>query len=546
MLNRWNIGTKIGIGFALGLTVFATIGLVAFRGTQELIASARQEKHTYQVLSEIEGILSLVKDAETGQRGYLLTNETRYLAPYNQARSRLQDRFQSIRALVKDNPNQEAYLQTLEPAVTQKLSELDSTIQLRQTRGAQAALQVVRSGQGKQLMDQIRDLTTRMKAEEQGLLQTRSQAADASARRTSNSLLYGIPVGILLLTLIGVVLNRQITRPLDRVSKVAKQVADGDLTQSISSSYPQGVAAHQDQTEIGQLLTAFQNMTNNLNALIAQAQRSGIQISTSTTQIAAAGRQLEATVNEQFASMNEVNATARQIAMTSGDLAKSMDDVAKTAQSTTLTASNSQTNLDKIQSAMQRLVYSTNSISSKLNVMNEKANNINNVVTTITKVAAQTNLLSLNAAIEAEKAGEYGAGFAVVAREIRRLADQSAVSTLEIEQMVKDMQSSVSTSVMEVDKFRQEVGQYVEEVGTVSTQIANFITDVQSLSPRFAVVSQSMDEQYRGAEQISTAIAQLSEASQQTVQSLQETNHALTQLDDAAQGLQREISQFKV
>ncbi|KAM3112278.1 methyl-accepting chemotaxis protein [Phormidesmis sp. 146-33] len=538
MLNRWNIGTKIGVGFALGLTVFATIGLVAFRGTQELISAARQEEHTYQVLSELEAILSMVRDAETGQRGYLLTNETRYLAPYNQARSNIQNRLQSIRALIKDNPNQQAYLQTLEPVVTQKLSELETTIQLRQTRGSNAALQVVRSGQGKQLMDQIRDLTGRMKAEEQGLLRTRSQSADNSARRTLNSLLYGIPVGIMLLTLIGVILNRQITRPIDRVSKVAQQVADGDLTQSI--------AAHQDDTEIGQLLTAFQNMTNSLNALIAQAQRSGIQISTSTTQIAAAGRQLEATVNEQFASMNEVNATARQIAMTSGDLAKSMDDVAKTAQNTTLSASNSQTNLDKIQSAMQRLVYSTNSISSKLNVMNDKANNINNVVTTITKVAAQTNLLSLNAAIEAEKAGEYGAGFAVVAREIRRLADQSAVSTLEIEQMVKEMQSSVSTSVMEVDKFRQEVGQYVEEVGTVSTQIANFITDVQGLAPRFEVVSQSMDEQYRGAEQISTAIAQLSEASQQTVQSLQETNYALTQLDDAAQGLQREISQFKV
>jgi methyl-accepting chemotaxis protein WspA len=538
MLNRWNIGTKIGIGFALGLTVFATIGLVAFRGTQELISAARQEKQTYQVLSELEGILSLVKDAETGQRGYLLTNEARYLAPYNQARSRIQARFERVRMLIKDNANQTASLQILEPAVKQKLSELETTLQLRRTRGANAALEVVRSGRGKQLMDQIRDVATRMRAEEQGLLQTRSQTADVSARRTLNTLLYGIPVGILLLILIGVILHRQITRPLDQVSKVAQQVADGDLTQSI--------AAHQDRTEIGRLLTAFQNMTNNLNALIVQAQRSGIQISTSTTQIAAAGRQLEATVNEQFASMNEVNATARQIAITSGDLARSMDDVAKTAQTTTRTASNSQTNLDKIQSAMQRLAHSTNSISSKLNVMNEKANNINNVVTTITKVAAQTNLLSLNAAIEAEKAGEYGAGFAVVAREIRRLADQSAVSTLEIEQMVKEMQSSVSTSVMEVDKFRQEVGQYVEEVGTVSTQIADFITDVQGLAPRFAVVSQSMDEQYRGAEQISTAIAQLSEASQQTVQSLQETNYALTQLDDAAQGLQREISQFKV
>ncbi len=538
MLNRWNIGTKIAVGFALGLAIFTTIGIVAFRGTEQLISSARQENHTYQVIGELEEILSLVKDAETGQRGYLLTGTPRYLEPYNRARSAIQARIEELRNLVQDNPRQQTYLQTLEPRIAQKLSELDTTIQLRQTKGANAALDVVRTDQGNQLMEQIREVVARMRTEEQNLLQTRSQAAENAGRRTLNSVMYGMPLGVLLLALIGVVLNRQITRPLDRVSKVAQKVADGDLTQSIQISH--------DQTEVGQLLAAFQNMTKSLNGLIAQAQRSGIQISTSTTQIAAAGKQLEATVNEQFASMNEVNATARQIAMTSGNLAKSMDDVVQTAQATTTAASNSQTNLEKIQSAMQRLGYATNSISAKLKVMDEKANNINTVVTTITKVADQTNLLSLNAAIEAEKAGEYGAGFAVVAREIRRLADQSAVATLEIEQMVKEMQSSVSSGVIEVDKFRSEMNQYVEEVGNVSEQITSFITEVQGLTPRFVTVSQSMDEQYRGAEQISTAIAQLRDASQQTVQSIQETNYALTQLDDATRGLQREISQFKV
>ncbi len=424
------------------------------------------------------------------------------------------------------------------PQVPQKLAELDTTIRLKQTKGTDAALKVVSTNQGKRLMDQMRDVVSRMKAGERDLLQTRSQASETSARHIVDSVMYGIPLGILLLALIGVVLNRQITRPLNRVSKFASKVADGDLTQSIEVT--------KDTTEVGQLLTAFQNMTKSLNSLLTQAQKSGIQISTSTTQIAAAGRELEATVNEQVASIHEVNATSRQIAATAGDLAKAMEEVTETAQATTAAASNSQTNLEKIQGAMQNLVLATHSISAKLSIMDEKANNINKVVTTITKVADQTNLLSLNAAIEAEKAGEYGAGFAVVAREIRRLADQSAVATLEIEQMVKEMQSSVSTGVMEVDKFSKEVGQYVADVGSINVQIAGFIKDVQSLAPRFGVVSQSMDEQYRGAEQISTAIAQLSEASSQTVQSLQETNNALTQLDDAARGLQREISQFKV
>jgi len=538
MLNRWKIGTKIGVAFTLGLAVFTMIGIVSYRSADQLISTAREEKHSYQVLGELEEILSLMKDAETGQRGYLLTGENPYLDPYIQARTAIQARIEELRRLVKDNPSQQSYLQTLEVLVAQKLAELDNTIRLKQTKGTDAALKVVLTNQGKRLMDQMRDLVFRMKASERDLLQTRSQAAETSARHIIESVMYGIPLGILLLALIGVVLNRQITRPLNRVSKFAAQVADGDLSQKIEVT--------KDTTEVGQLLAAFQNMTKSLNSLLTQAQKSGIQISTSTTQIAAAGRELEATVNEQVASIHEVNATSRQIASTAGDLAKAMEDVTETAQATTQAASNSQANLEKIQGAMQNLVLATHSISAKLSIMDEKANNINKVVTTITKVADQTNLLSLNAAIEAEKAGEYGAGFAVVAREIRRLADQSAVATLEIEQMVKEMQSSVSTGVMEVDKFSKEVGQYVADVGNINVQIAGFIKDVQSLTPRFGVISQSMDEQYRGAEQISTAIAQLSEASSQTVQSLQETNNALTQLDDAARGLQREISQFKV
>src|SRR3974390_3437909 len=106
---------------------------------------------------------------------------------------------------------------------------------------------------------------------------------------------------------------------------------------------------------------------------------------------------------------------------------------------------------------MRQLAESTGSIGSKLSVISENANGITLMVTTITKVADQTNLLSINAAIEAEKAGEAGRGFLVVAREIRRLADQTAVATLDIEQMVRHMQSAVSSGVMEMDRFSEPV-----------------------------------------------------------------------------------------
>ena len=167
-------------------------------------------------------------------------------------------------------------------------------------------------------------------------------------------------------------------------------------------------------------------------------------------------------------------------------------------------------------------------------------------MTTITKVADQTNLLSLNAAIEAEKAGEYGVGFAVVAREIRRLADQTAVATLDIEQTVKGMRSAVSAGVMSMDKFSEDVRRGSEEVRNVGEQLGGIIEQVHSLTPRFDAVEKGINTQSHGALQISESMEQLSDGAQQTVTSLRETNYALEQLTQAAHDMQAEISRFKL
>ena len=195
---------------------------------------------------------------------------------------------------------------------------------------------------------------------------------------------------------------------------------------------------------------------------------------------------------------------------------------------------------------MRNMMEATAAIGSKLAVLSEKAGNINTVVTTINKVSDQTNLLSLNAAIEAEKAGEYGVGFAVVATEIRRLADQTAVATWDIEQMVKEMQSAVSAGVMGMEKFSTEVRQGVDDVRRVGAQLAHIIEQVENLIPRFEEVHEGMQSQSKGAQQISEAMIQLAESSQQTAESLRQSNGAIGQLNEAARRLQEGVSHFKV
>ena len=281
-----------------------------------------------------------------------------------------------------------------------------------------------------------------------------------------------------------------------------------------------------------------------INQLICQVQESGVQVSTSSTEIAATSQEQLSAANEIAATTSEIGATSKQISVTSKELVQTIKQVADVAEKTTILANSGQAGLSRMKTTVQQIVEASASITDRLAVLNEKAGNIGAVVTTITKVADQTNLLSLNAAIEAEKAGEAGRGFAVVATEIRRLADQTAVSTSDIEQTVKEIQSAVAGGVMGMDKFSEEVRRGVVVVQQVSEELSQIIQQVQTLTPSFESVSEGMQSQSLGAQQISDALSQLSEAATQTVGSLRQSNIAVEQLNEAARGLQQGVSRF--
>jgi methyl-accepting chemotaxis protein len=336
---------------------------------------------------------------------------------------------------------------------------------------------------------------------------------------------------------LSVLMIRAITRSIGKVAQELHELASAgaDLTRRIQ------VGTHD---EIGRLSLSFNNLMDKLLGLVKQVQRSGTQVASSSTEIAASTKQLETSLTEQASSTHEVVATTKEISATSQTLVETMNEVSRVASETANLAGGGRTNLEGMESTMRQLANAATSISSKLAAISEKTNNINKVVTTITKVADQTNLLSLNASIEAEKAGEQGLGFAVVAREIRRLADQTAVATLDIERIVREMQSAVSTGVMEMDKFTTDVAQSVEEVNRMGTQLNKIIEQVQVLAPRFETVTGGMEAQSQGAQQIEVAMVQLSEAARQTMDSLRQTNGAIADLHSAAQGLHQEVSRF--
>jgi len=351
------------------------------------------------------------------------------------------------------------------------------------------------------------------------------------------AILASLAVALMLAVVSGYLLLRAITRPLGRLVSVVEMMRQGDF------SWRLGFAR---RDEFGVLASGFDRMADEVTLLIGDIQKAGIQVNTSITEIAATAKEQQATASEIGATTSEIGATSKEISATSKDLVRTMNEVSEVAEQTGVLAGTGQTGLARMEETMGHVMEAAGSINSKLAVLNVKAANITQVVTTITKVADQTNLLSLNAAIEAEKAGEYGRGFAVVATEIRRLADQTAVATYDIEQMVREIQSAVSAGVMGMDKFSEEVRRGMQEIQQIGGQLSQIIHQVQTLVPRFEAVNEGMRAQATGAGQISEALMQLTEAVQQTVESLRQSSLATEELSSVSNGLRGTVARFRV
>ncbi|MBD2292697.1 methyl-accepting chemotaxis protein [Anabaena sphaerica FACHB-251] len=540
MFTNWKIKDLTLLGFSVPTVLMVVFSLMVYANSHQTRETLKQVNIAQIAIDgENEMVIAGLNMHRRLQR-YVIDPQLYQdaIGEYAKHQQEFQTGLEKAKSVVKDS-KQQARIDRMLELYNQYNSLKDDTVR-RASSGTNKNELIKVFNDTRDLVDEFTKISDEFNQYEKENLQRSITATQSSIDLLT---LAALTVSILSLSVV-VIANFLITKFLgNRIAKTveaAEKISSGDLTQSVI----EGTSNSKD--EIGQLLNAFQNMTHNLSSLIQQVQQSGIQVTSSATQIAASGKQLETSITEQVASTNQVTVAAKEISATSKELVKTVEEVAALSQATTVAASDSQKDLLQMETTMRQLVEATNSIAARLGVISEKANNINNIVVTITKVADQTNLLSLNAAIEAEKAGEYGLGFAVVAREIRRLADQTAVATIDIEQMVKQMQSSVSTGVMEMDKFAAEVGKSVEDVADISSQIGQIIEQVQELTPRYEAVSQGMEAQSQGAIQISDAMSQLSSNSVQTAASLREINQAITKLNQVAQGLRQEMSRFKV
>ena len=342
----------------------------------------------------------------------------------------------------------------------------------------------------------------------------------------------GVPAVLLALRLGG-----GIERPLAEAAAVAEAIAAGDLSREVILG---------GQNEPGRLLAAFVAMQHAVGSLVGRIKSAGERLVTVEAEAASALVTQERAVGGFSGSAHEISAAVAEISATSEQLLEATGGLMEVARDAASVADEGRGGLESMTASMHQLDEAMNAFTRKLATISQRASGITSVVTTIAKVAEQTNLLSVNATIEAEKAGESGRGFRIVAQEIRRLADQTALATKDIERMVRDMQAAVAGGTMEMDRFRNEVSGRIGEVAEVSEKLGRIIEPVQSVTHSLEQVHEGMEAQSQGARQIRDAMESLRGDAAESASSLTVFTAALQELRAAIGELNTEASRFHI
>ncbi|KPA19652.1 membrane protein containing Chemotaxis methyl-accepting receptor, signaling domain protein [Candidatus Magnetomorum sp. HK-1] len=379
--------------------------------------------------------------------------------------------------------------------------------------------------------DNLIDLASEISSNNWNNISTQTTSLSQISNKSQSFIIILVILGSILGILVLIYIPRPILSSIQQLLLGAQNVSAGNLSIPINIS---------SRDELGQVAMAFENMRKSLLSLIDRIQRASVQISTSVNEIQAASNQQNSTANEQASAINEFNATMTEIARTSTNLARITTQVSQNTSNITQWINDSNNKSSQILESMNAINSSTKLTSDRIKSLNDKMDNINDAVITISGIADQTTLLSLNAAIEANKAGELGKGFAVVSTEIRRLSDRSIDSASSITSMVRDIQRATENSVVAMDKSSEEIRigiDYVKESTETLAGINNSMDQVQDQITEISVSSKDQAESARQSQQTSSELLasskMVAQASKQTSIAALELNAMANQLSDA-------------
>jgi methyl-accepting chemotaxis protein len=534
---RFTVGVKILLGFGLALLILAIIGAVSYRNTVTLIDNTEWRSHTHIVLTSLESLVGEVTNAETGQRGYLVTGREEYLEPYTRATKVLDTVIEELRSLTADNPQQQRRLDQITPLVASKLAELRQTIDLRRDKGPDAALAVVMSDKGRSLMDDIRKIVDEMENNENALLKQRNEESDLSAQATKSTILYGSLAAFVLVGISGVLIQRSITRPLGRFVTFVDRVGKGDLTEQAEIT---------SADEVGKLGEGINEMVVGLKNISGQILSVTENMNAASAQILASTKQQASSTKEQAATAQEITSTMQEISQSGAQIVAKAKEVAAVAEQASTV---SKSGIDAVQNTnrtMEAIREQVEEVAENIVALSEKTQAVGEIISTVNEIAEQSNLLALNATIEAAEAGDEGSRFSVVAGEMKNLADQAKECTVHVRKILGEIQKSINTSVMLTEEAVKRVESGKQQADVSENVIRQISSTTEESIQAFQQIIGATNQQQIGLEQVAQGMKDIDLAAQQTATGTGQLEQAVVNLSAMSKQLRTAVATYKV
>jgi methyl-accepting chemotaxis protein len=538
MFKNFKFKTKLLAGYGIILSLMLIIAVVVFISVKSLTTNFGWVDHTHKVLAKASRIQAAAVDMETGMRGYLLAGKEEFLEPYHNGRNTFISLTSSLSDTVADNPAQ-----------VQLLKEISKTITSWQENVTEPMIQLRREIGDSKNIAEIADLVSEAKGKAY-FDKFRAQINTNTEVAVINLTVLGTIIAVTLGVFIAVWLTRHVMGLLggepSYIARIAKQVASGDLSidfkknkteQGIYAEMKSMVSNLQEKTHLAQQIAsgnldlnvvltskkdslglAFQEMIINLNDVLGQTQQASVEIADASSSVSSSSNALSEGASSQASSLDNISSSLNQLSTQinlNASNATQAKDLTLKAQKETNIGSNK---MKEMITAMVDISASSQSISQFIN--------------TIDEIAAQTNLLALNAAIEAARAGEQGRGFAVVADEVRNLAARSTKAAAETAQLI--------SGAVEKTQIGSAIASQTAE------SLKNVTESISHASELVELIASASSEQATGANVINDGVAEIDSVTQQNNDAAQGSAAAAEQLSHQAIQLQEMLTRFKL